>query len=81
MPEQRKNDALILSKLDKHWEALSDIRTDIAVIKEKVGNLECIDAGTRLTKLESRNKSIAIVGGVLLSIATFKQYLIKIFLG
>ena len=32
------------------------------------------DAHTRLTKLESRNKAIAIAAGVLFSIAAFKDY-------
>ena len=81
MPEQRKNDALILSKLDQQTETLTSIRIDVAVIKEKVENLECLDAGTRLTKLESRNKFIALVGGILISIASFKEYLIQIILG
>ena len=81
MPEQRKNDALILSKLDKHNDKLNAIQINVAVIMEKVGNLECLDAGTRLTKLESRNKFIAVVGGILISIASFKEYLIQIILG
>ena len=60
---------------------LSDIKVDTAVLVEKVSRLEDNDAGTRLTKLEARNKYEGIIVGVLISLVAVKDYLIQLLFG
>jgi hypothetical protein len=81
MPDHRTNDQIIIDKIDGLVSTLNDVKVDTAVIREKVRCLEEFDAGNRLTKIETRNKFIAIVGGILLSLSVVKEQIIDLLFG
>jgi hypothetical protein len=68
-------------KHQKIYDLLYDIKADTAVTREKVSKLEDCDAGTRLTKLETKGKVLTWVGVVLFPLVMGKDYIIRLFLG
>jgi hypothetical protein len=81
MEERRRNDQVILQKIDNLSTVVGKIKIDTAVICEKIRVLESHEAGNRLTKIETRNKMIAIIGGVLLGLTVTKEWIAKIVFG
>ena len=79
--DARQNDQLILSKLDAMHLDITDLKIDMAVVKDQVKKLECTDANTRLTKLETHKNTVSWLGGVLLTLVASKEYIIKIIFG
>jgi len=73
-PDRRENNQQII-------DMLTDIKIDTAVLVEKVTQLEAVDAGERLTKIESRNRAVSVIGGVLLALVATQEYLSKLLFG
>ena len=56
-----RDHAEINKKLDRLVDMVSDIQQDRAVLKDNVLKLEGLDAGTRLTKIETSRKTMGKV--------------------